>query len=251
MEDLNNRAPERAGARQRALDLAICILALPLLLVIGAVIALAVFLDSPGPVLYRAPRIGRGGRPFSMFKFRTMRHGASGPPLSTAEDDRHTPLGRWLSRHRLDELPQVVNVLRGDMRLVGPRPEVAEFVDAYPAQYERILSVLPGITGPAQLHFAAEGELLATAEDRIAAYRDSILPAKIDIDLAYAERSSLRRDVRILWRTAALPMSRLYRRAALVALTRPVAAPGTRVATALSVVATLIVALFAVETFSA
>lgn len=233
--------------RQRAFDVVLCVLALPVLLVLGGAIAVAVFLDSPGPVLYRAPRIGRGGKPFSMLKFRTMRHDAVGPPLSAAGDERHTPLGRFLSRHRLDELPQVVNVLRGDMRLVGPRPEVEEFVAAYPEQYERILSVLPGLTGPAQLQFASEGELLAAAEDRVATYRESILPAKIEIDLSYVARPSVWRDLRLLVRTVVLPVVRLHRYALLLGAAQPGAAPATRAVVALSVVAMLLTGTFAVE----
>lgn len=236
---------------RRAFDVVVCVLALPVLLVIGAAIALAVLLDSPGPILYRAPRIGRGGRPFSMLKFRTMRHGVPGPPLSTAEDERYTPLGRWLSRHRLDELPQIVNVLRGDMRLVGPRPEVEDFVSEHPDAYARIHSVLPGLTGPAQLAYAGEGELLAGVPDRIAAYRESILPGKIEIDLAYVERSSLRGDVGVLCRTAVIPLARLRRWALLTGAAQSTPAPATRAILALSIVALMLTGTFAVETIAA
>ena len=112
----------------RALDLTLVVLMLPFALVVGAVIALAVQLDSPGPVLYRSRRVGRGGRTFSMLKFRTMVRDAAGPPLSARADERYTPLGRTLAYSRLDELPQLWNVLRGEMRLVGPRPELEDFV---------------------------------------------------------------------------------------------------------------------------
>src|SRR3954468_8860839 len=145
----------------RALDLAIVVLATPLVLLLGGVIALAVWLDSPGPVLYRSRRIGKGGRPFDMLKFRTMIKDAAGPPLSARGDDRYTPLGRTLAYSRLDELPQLINVLRGDMRLVGPRPELEDFVRDFPDEYERILSVPPGLTGPSQLEYAWEGDVLA------------------------------------------------------------------------------------------
>src|SRR6476660_9409953 len=131
----------------RALDLGIVVLAAPFALLLGAVLAMAVWLDSPGPVLYRSRRIGRGGEPFDMLKFRTMVRDAAGPPLSARGDDRYTPLGRTLAGSRLDELPQLLNVLRGDMRLVGPRPEVEDFVRDFPSEYARILTVPPCLTG--------------------------------------------------------------------------------------------------------
>jgi lipopolysaccharide/colanic/teichoic acid biosynthesis glycosyltransferase len=233
--------------RQRAFDLAICLLALPVLLVVGGVIAIAVFLDSPGPIFYRAPRIGRDGRAFSMFKFRTMRHGADGPPLSCEDDERYTPLGLWLSRHRLDELPQLFNVIKGEMRLVGPRPEAAEFVEAYPDQYERILNVLPGLTGPAQLAYSRENELLKAAPDRVELYRETILPAKIEIDLSYVQRPSVRRDLALLCRTVVLPVQRLRRYALLLGAAQPAAAPATRAAVLLSLGALVLTGLFAAE----
>lgn len=191
---------------RRALDIVICLLAAPLLIVVGAVIALCVFLDSPGPVLYRSRRVGRGGRMFSMLKFRTMRHGVDGPPLSVFGDERYTPFGRVLAISRFDELPQVVNVLRGEMRLVGPRPELPEFVDAHADSYTTILTAPPGLTGPAQLHFSGEGRLLAAQPDRVATYRAAILPEKVSIDLDYVRTSSLRRDVSLLCLTLLLPV---------------------------------------------
>jgi lipopolysaccharide/colanic/teichoic acid biosynthesis glycosyltransferase len=197
----------------RALDIVLVVLALPLVLPLAGMLALAVFLDSPGPVLYRARRIGRGGRPFAMLKFRTMVRDAAGPAVSAHGDERHTPLGRLLARSRLDELPQLWNVLRGEMRLVGPRPEVEEFVREFPDEYERILSVPPGLTGPSQVEYAWEGEVLARAQlvDRARMYRESILPLKVAIDLRYAERHHVRGDLVLLARTAALPAVRALR----------------------------------------
>ena len=197
----------------RVLDLALVLLALPSVLVVAALVALAVFIDSPGPVLYRSRRIGRGGRAFDMLKFRTMVRDGLGPPLSARDDERYTPLGRTLARSRLDELPQLWNVLRGDMRLVGPRPELEEFVRDFPAEYERILSVPPGLTGPAQVEYAWEGEVLALAQavDRARVYRESILPYKLAIDLRYAERHTVLGDVRLLLLTVALPFVRIAR----------------------------------------
>jgi lipopolysaccharide/colanic/teichoic acid biosynthesis glycosyltransferase len=198
----------------RILDVTLVVLSLPVALLVGFAIALAVLIDSPGPVLYRSRRIGRGGLPFDMLKFRTMVRDAAGPPLSARGDERYTPLGRTLASSRLDELPQLWNVLRGEMRLVGPRPEVEDFVQAFPDAYERILSVPPGLTGPAQVAYAWEGEILARAQavDRARVYRDEILPYKVAIDLAYARRHSVRSDLMLLARTLLLPAVRLGRR---------------------------------------
>jgi lipopolysaccharide/colanic/teichoic acid biosynthesis glycosyltransferase len=200
----------------RLLDFGITLLFLPLALVLGAIIAVAVFLDSPGPIFYRSRRIGRSGRPFAMLKFRTMRRDAGGPPLSARHDERYTPLGRMLANSRLDELPQLWNVLKGEMRLVGPRPELGDFVRHFPDEYERILSVPPGLTGPAQVEYAWEGEILARAQehDRAGLYRDEILPMKVAIDLRYAERHNVGADLVLLARTAVLPLVRAGRRLA-------------------------------------
>jgi len=197
----------------RVLDVLVVVLSLPVVLPLAAVLAVAVFLDSPGPILYRSQRIGKGGRPFAMLKFRTMVRDAIGPPLSARDDERYTPLGRSLAVSRLDELPQLWNVVRGDMRLVGPRPELEEFVRDFPELYERILSVPPGLTGPAQLAYAWEGETLAHAQevDRARLYREAILPYKLRIDLAYAERHHVWGDLRLLALTATLPFVRTWR----------------------------------------
>lgn len=209
--------PDRIPAHLRAFDLVVVLAVLPLALVLGTVVAVAVFVDSPGRILYRSRRIGRGGRPFAMLKFRTMVRDAGGPPVSARDDERYTPLGRALAASRLDELPQLWNVLRGDMRLVGPRPELEEFVRDFGEQYERILSVSPGLTGPAQVAYAWEGETLAIAQavDRAALYRDSVLPSKVAIDEAYVDHHSLAGDARLLLRTAALPFVRIARLAGL------------------------------------
>ncbi len=190
---------------RRALDIGFCLLAAPILVLLGALIAICVFVDSPGPVLYRSQRVGRGRRGFAMLKFRTMRDGVAGPTLSCFGDERFTPFGRLLARSRLDELPQVLNVLRGDMALVGPRPELAEFVDAYPEAYAVILRALPGLTGPAQLRFSGEGRILAATDDRVALYTETIMPEKLGIDIDYVTNADLRRDLQLLCWTLVLP----------------------------------------------
>jgi lipopolysaccharide/colanic/teichoic acid biosynthesis glycosyltransferase len=237
------RSPRVANAipaRLRALDLLLVLLTMPVAIVIGTLVAVAVFLDSPGPVLYRSRRIGRGGRPFDMLKFRTMVRDAGGPPLSVSDDERYTPLGRTLATCRLDELPQLWNVLRGDMRLVGPRPEVEEFVRDYPSEYERILSVPPGVTGPAQVEYAWEGEVLALAQaaDRSRVYREDVLPYKLAIDIAYAETHTVARDIVLLLRTLLLPAVRVGRALGLeYAGTHPVARLAAGMILAVGVVA--------------
>jgi lipopolysaccharide/colanic/teichoic acid biosynthesis glycosyltransferase len=201
-----------SGRGRRAFDLAVTFALLPFALALGAVVAVAVLLDSHGPVFYRSRRIGRGGAPFEMLKFRTMRHDAVGPPLTAHGDERQTPIGRFLAGVRLDELPQLWNVLKGDMRLVGPRPEVEEFVLAQHASYRRILTVPPGLTGPTQLAFADEGALLASVADRGLLYREEILPAKVRLDLEYVESSTLLSDLRVVALTCVLPLVRTARR---------------------------------------
>jgi lipopolysaccharide/colanic/teichoic acid biosynthesis glycosyltransferase len=190
---------------QRSFDLFLAVVLMLPAVLLGVFAAIAVFVDSPGPVFYRSRRIGRDGVPFWMFKFRTMRHLAGGPMISSKLDQRFTPVGRFLALTRVDELPQLVNVLRGEMRMVGPRPELEEFVREQRESYERILTVPPGLTGPTQLVFADEGALLAAAEDREALYRTEILPAKVRLDLAYVEHHTLRGDLSAVLRTCMLP----------------------------------------------
>lgn len=200
------------GWQERCFDIALTIVLLPAILVVGAAIALAVYLDSAGPVIYRSVRVGRGGQPFAMLKFRKMHGEAAGHPLTVEDDERFTPIGRFLAGTRLDELPQFLNVLRGEMRLVGPRPELECFVAEFADQYAEVLTVTPGITGNAQLRFADEKSLLS-GPDPAATYRDQLLPVKIEIDLEYVRSRSLSKDLLILARTAALPFVTLADRA--------------------------------------
>lgn len=192
-------------ASARLLDIALLLLLMPLIVPLAALVALAVALDSPGPILYRSIRVGRDGRHFSMVKFRTMVDRLDGPSISRAGDVRHTPVGGLLATMRLDELPQAWNVLRGEMRLVGPRPEVEQFVLAEPDAYRRILAVPPGITGPTQLAFANEGRLLARAVDPERTYRDELLPRKVALDLAYVAQANVRSELAAIARTWLVP----------------------------------------------
>jgi lipopolysaccharide/colanic/teichoic acid biosynthesis glycosyltransferase len=196
---------------ERCFDITLTILLLPVIVLVGLLIAIGIYVDSPGPVIYRSWRIGRGGVPFVMHKFRKMRADAGSQPLTVANDDRFTPIGNFLAATRLDELPQIWNVLRGEMRLVGPRPEVECFVSQFVEEYTEILGVTPGITGNSQLRFVDEKSLLHGA-DPAAAYRDHVLPEKIKIDLQYVQSRSLLGDLGILARTVLLPFQLLASR---------------------------------------
>jgi len=175
----------------------------PLMLAIAAVIKL----DSRGPVLFRQQRVGRHGVLFRIHKFRSMVADAPlrGPALTVGADARITRVGHWLRRTRLDELPQLIDVLTGHMSLVGPRPEVPQYVAHYPADLrERALSVRPGITDPSSLLYLDESELLARAADPEREYIDVILPRKLQCAADYAAQANLRSDVGVLWRTLRL-----------------------------------------------
>ena len=182
---------------KRSYDVAISILLLVLLSLPMMLLALGIRLESAGPVLYRSRRVGRGGREFEMLKFRKMHRDASGPPLTSRNDDRLTRIGKFLLRTKLDELPQLWNVVRGDMSLVGPRPEDPSFVAIYPVEFRAIFRVKPGITGLSQLAFAKENRILARPEFADS-YPNRLLPAKIEIDRLYIARRSIMLDTRVL-----------------------------------------------------
>jgi lipopolysaccharide/colanic/teichoic acid biosynthesis glycosyltransferase len=191
---------------KRAFDLLTLVFVLPFAIPVGLLIAIAVLLDSPGPVFYRAQRVGSGGHLFEMLKFRTMKIDMAGHAIAGAADERITPVGRFLRVSRLDELPQIWNVARGEMSIVGPRPELAEFVALHEGEYEEILSVPPGLTGPTQLRFAGvEASVLSLQADPEAYYRERLLPDKVALDLAYARSSSLWGDLLVVCQTLALP----------------------------------------------
>jgi len=189
---------------KRLFDLVVAGPALVLLAPLLLAVALWIRLDSPGPALFRQERVGRHGRVFRIHKFRSMRLDApsTGPALTAHADPRITRVGRMLRRHRLDELPQLIDVLAGDMSLVGPRPEVPRYVAQYPeAMRERVLSVRPGITDPSSLAFLDEATRLAASSDPEREYVEEILPAKLAIAADYAERATLATDLRVLFGT--------------------------------------------------
>jgi lipopolysaccharide/colanic/teichoic acid biosynthesis glycosyltransferase len=191
--------------RKRLLDLALTLPVLALAAPAIGALAAAVKLSSPGPAFFVQERVGQGGRRFRLFKLRTMTVGAdrSGPHVTAAGDARITALGRLLRRTKLDELPQLLNVLRGDMSLVGPRPEAPRYVTPARPEWPGVLAARPGITDLASLTFRDEEALLAGVVDRERAYVEGILPAKLRLALEGVEQSSPRYDLEILARTVA------------------------------------------------
>lgn len=194
---------------KRSFDL---LLAIPLLAAAVPIMVIAVAVaracGDRGPVFHRATRIGKDGRTFKVLKLRTMRVGHGGPKLTRREDPRITPIGRILRRLKVDELPQLLNVIRGEMSIVGPRPEDPIYVDWADPQHCKVFKALPGITGVSQLRYAREEELLEGADyERM--YRDRILPDKVALDSWYIRHQSRRLDARILlatvWRTLGGP----------------------------------------------
>ena len=187
----------------RLLDISISLLGLIVLSPLLLVVAVVVKCSSQGPVLYRARRAGRNGRPFTLYKFRSMVVDAAdrGPRVTGSNDPRITGVGRILRRTKLDELPQLFNTLIGDMSLVGPRPEDPGYVKSYSADQLQVLRVKPGITSPATVLHRHEEELL-NGPDWEETYRRVILPAKLEIELEYLSRRTLSKDVVILARTA-------------------------------------------------
>jgi lipopolysaccharide/colanic/teichoic acid biosynthesis glycosyltransferase len=188
------------AAVKRSMDVVMAAVALVVLSPLFLVIALLVVLDSPGPVFYRADRVGFHGRRLRMLKFRKMHRAASGLALTLARDERLTRTGAWLARTKLDELPQLWHVLCGEMSLVGPRPESPDFVARFRDDYAVILQTRPGLTGYTQLAFAREGAIL-NPEDAHGHYVNELLPQKVGLDRLYASRLAIRRDLRILFAT--------------------------------------------------
>jgi lipopolysaccharide/colanic/teichoic acid biosynthesis glycosyltransferase len=190
---------------KRALDVVVSLVALVVTFPLTAAVGLAVACESGRPVLYRGWRVGRDGRIFKIIKFRTMVRdaGGLGGVITVAGDPRVTRVGRLLRRTKLDELPQLLNVLRGEMSLVGPRPEHPNYVRMYTEQQRRVLSVRPGITGIASVRYRDE-EALLRGENAEAAYRSVIMPDKLRLELDYLERRDFWSDMRLIAATLAV-----------------------------------------------
>jgi lipopolysaccharide/colanic/teichoic acid biosynthesis glycosyltransferase len=194
-----------ANYGKRALDILAATTGLILLSPVLAIVACCIKLTSRGPVLYRQVRIGQGARPFQILKFRSMTSQASNRDLkiTVAGDSRVTPVGKFLRRYKVDELPQLWNVIRGDMSLVGPRPEVPVYIEEYTPEQRVVLSARPGITDPASLAYRHEEEILACQGDPEQFYRTKILPDKLARNRAYLEKITLQNDIRIIGKTIA------------------------------------------------
>jgi lipopolysaccharide/colanic/teichoic acid biosynthesis glycosyltransferase len=213
MDEQSRRERNLEATLKRATDIGISSLLLLLLLPLFPLIMCWIKLDSKGSVFYRGLRVGRFGRPFKVLKFRTMVHGADrlGGVCTADDDPRITKAGRFLREYKLDELPQFFNVLKGDMSLVGPRPEVQKYVEMFSAEERAILRLRPGITDRASLWDSDEGAVLTGTPDAEAAYLERIRPHKVHLQLEYARNHSLRGDLTILLQTAKLVASRLLR----------------------------------------
>jgi lipopolysaccharide/colanic/teichoic acid biosynthesis glycosyltransferase len=190
---------------RRAFDVTAAGLGLVVLSPLFAVVAVAVKASSPGPVFFRQERVGRGGRTFRIHKFRTMRADAErlGGQLTVGADPRITSVGAFLRKSKIDELPQLIDVVQGTMALVGPRPEVPRYVALYTAEQRRVLDVRPGITDPASIQYSDESAVLVAAADPERAYVDEIMPHKLAINLAYLARRTLASDVGVILATLA------------------------------------------------
>jgi lipopolysaccharide/colanic/teichoic acid biosynthesis glycosyltransferase len=188
---------------KRAFDLVFSLMVLILFLPFGLIISLLILFSSPGEIFYRQERIGQNGIPFMLYKFRSMRKNAdqSGRLTVGMKDSRITSVGVFIRKYKLDEFPQFLNVLIGDMSIVGPRPEVHEFVAMYTEEQQKILTVKPGITDYASLEYFNENEQLAESEDPKRTYIEEVMPHKIEINQKYLSTPTLGHDLQIIFKT--------------------------------------------------
>ena len=190
---------------KRIFDFVAALLGLLVLAPLFVAAAVWIKIDSRGPVFFRQQRVGKDGIPFNIIKFRTMHDDAHESLLTVGNDKRITQAGKFLRRHKLDEFPQLFNVVAGSMSLVGPRPEVPRYVDCYPPEVRsQVLSVAPGITDWASIYYKEENSLLSRAVNPEQAYLDNILPAKLKYNLRYVHERSFWNDIRIIFTTLAL-----------------------------------------------
>lgn len=185
---------------KRAFDIVLSFIGTVACIPLFTAAALLIKIEDGGPVFFGQERIGRNFVPFRIMKFRTMT-GGGGPLVTVGGDRRVTRIGRFLRKTKLDELPQLINVLKGEMSFVGPRPEVEKYVALFRSDYERLLRVRPGITDPASIEFSDEEAVLARSEDWEREYIDRVLPEKIRISLGYLQRRNILTDMRLIIRT--------------------------------------------------
>lgn len=190
---------------KRGFDLIACTLAGLALSPFCLCIALAIACGSKGGALYRQTRVGRNGKEFKLLKFRTMRHDAdkTGGLITVGEDYRVTRIGKFLRKYKLDELPQFINIIKGDMSIVGPRPEVPKYVALYSERQRQVLTVRPGLTDYASIKYISESELLAQSPDPDKTYIEEIMPAKLELNLQYIANQSVKEDLRLIFITLA------------------------------------------------
>lgn len=188
---------------KRAFDILMASIGLIVLSPYFLIVSLLIKLTSPGPVFYRGRRVGQHGRIFTMYKFRTMVVDAekTGPAVTYDDDPRITPIGRLLRDARLDEFPQLWNILKGDMSFVGPRPEAPYYYERYTEEQKRIFDVKPGLTGLTQIYFRHEEDLLTDPENIDRDYLEKVLPAKVELDMDYIRDHSLWRDITLILTT--------------------------------------------------
>src|SRR5690554_6510079 len=188
---------------KRLFDILSSAIALILLSPILIVIAVGIIIDSKGGVFYKQKRIGKNGKAFMLYKFRSMRTGSDRKGLITvgSNDDRTTKVGRFIRKYKLDELPQLVNILKNEMSVVGPRPEVEKYVQLYTAEQRKVLKVKPGLTDLASLAYINENEILGRAKDPEKTYVEQIMPAKLRLNLEYIEKQSFWFDLQIIAKT--------------------------------------------------
>jgi len=190
---------------KRLLDILSSALVLLLLLPFWLIIAMAIVLESRGGVFYRQIRVGKDNKDFYLYKFRTMRTGSDQKGLLTVgeRDSRITRVGYFLRKYKIDEFPQLLNVLKGDMSIVGPRPEVRKYVDMYTPEQMRVLSVRPGLTDLASIQYVHENELLAASEDPEKTYIEEVMPTKLALNLQYIDNQSVVGDIKLICKTFA------------------------------------------------
>lgn len=188
---------------KRLFDIVASGLGLVVLSPLFAILAVWIRIDSKGPVFYHQTRVGKDNKDFMLFKFRSLRPDSDSLGLITVggRDPRVTRSGYYIRKYKLDELPQLLNVFKGDMSLVGPRPEVRKYVDMYTPEQMRVLSVRPGITSLASIRYRNENEILAAADDPDRCYIEQIMPDKLAIDLEYVNRASLLNDIKLIFST--------------------------------------------------